>query len=397
VSGEQLSRTPLKVALISPYTLADCPAIAPGRQRPTPWTRNLALALARRNDCEVHVVAGIPPHCRGVPRQADDAGVRVHCFRTSGRFSTRLEYRWESGRVRRILRMIRPDLVHGQGLEGHAGLAALRSGYPAVVTIHGIVNRIFKGDDAYGTARRLELAGLEQLRHLIALNEYTLRQVAELRRDGLAGVQTFTIPNAVHPGLFELPALRSDGSEITLLFSGVLRKRKGLLDLLRALVLLKARGLRPRLLVAGIPPGGGDEYQTEVARTIDDELPGQVEWLGFVDPEQMPRVYSRADLVALPSYQETAPMVVAEGLAAGRPVIATTVGGVGEMIADGVNGYLVQPGEVEQLADRIQTLVRDEEQRRQFGRAARDYAEVTHHPEVVATKTVAVYRKIVEG
>jgi glycosyltransferase involved in cell wall biosynthesis len=391
--------TPLRVAIVSPYSLASIPALAPERLRPTPWTENLARALVKRADLEVHLLVGIAPHSRGVPRSLTRNSINFHFYRTSGRLATRTGYRWESLRVRQILRHIKPDVVHGQGVEGAAGAAALRSGYPALITVHGILNRIFaNAGDSHRRARQLELEALNQAHHIIALNDYTLKQVADLREDKLTGLKTYRIANAVAPALFDLTQPETAVSQPVILFCGVLRQRKGLLDLLQALVLLKQQGIKPLLQVAGIAPGDPqNDYHNQVTKLIHEALPGQVELLGLIAPADMPSLYDRSDLLVLPSYHENAPMVIAEAMAAALPVVAYETGGVGEMVTEGETGFLVAKGTIEQLAIQIGRLLGDTELRLRMGREARKQAARDHHPDVVAEQTVAAYRSVLSS
>jgi glycosyltransferase involved in cell wall biosynthesis len=80
------------------------------------------------------------------------------------------------------------------------------------------------------------------------------------------------------------------------------------------------------------------------------------------------RFYPHLDVLALPSYTEGLPNVVLEAFAAGVPVVATAVGGTPELVSDGVNGYLVAPGDCGTLAERILAVLSDDARRKDMGR-----------------------------
>jgi glycosyltransferase involved in cell wall biosynthesis len=91
-----------------------------------------------------------------------------------------------------------------------------------------------------------------------------------------------------------------------------------------------------------------------------------IEHLGPAPLEQRVKFFKQADLFVLPTYAEGMPVAVLEAMAAGLPVITTRVGGIPELIEDGVEGFLIAPGDVEALADRITRLIRDPSERRRM-------------------------------
>src|SRR5581483_5965360 len=93
-------------------------------------------------------------------------------------------------------------------------------------------------------------------------------------------------------------------------------------------------------------------------------------FLGY--QEDVAPFYSAFDAVVLPSANEGTPVSAIEALAGGRPVVATRVGGVPDVVRDGVDGFLVEPGDVDALADRLALLARDPELRTRMGESGRE-------------------------
>jgi glycosyltransferase involved in cell wall biosynthesis len=99
-------------------------------------------------------------------------------------------------------------------------------------------------------------------------------------------------------------------------------------------------------------------------------LDAHVDQLGPVALAERVAYFQRADIFILPTYAEGLPIAVLEAMAAGLPIITTPVGGIPELIEDGVDGLLIQPGDVQALAARIALLLGDAELRRQLGQRA---------------------------
>jgi glycosyltransferase involved in cell wall biosynthesis len=95
---------------------------------------------------------------------------------------------------------------------------------------------------------------------------------------------------------------------------------------------------------------------------------GRIEFLGWVD--DLSSVLSRWDVFVLPSLEEGFPLAALEAMATGLPVVASSVGGVPELVVDGKTGWLVPPGDVEALAARLHLLLSNPEQRLSMGAAA---------------------------
>jgi len=137
------------------------------------------------------------------------------------------------------------------------------------------------------------------------------------------------------------------------LFSGNLKQAKGPGVFVEALSRLARNGRAPLGIVVGSGP-----YQKTLEQAIRAErLTDQVRLVGVADHEAMPTWYAAANVVCLPSFMEGVPNVVLESLACGRPVVATQVGGIPE-IMDKTCGALVPPGDAERLAQAIAEVLR---------------------------------------
>jgi glycosyltransferase involved in cell wall biosynthesis len=156
-----------------------------------------------------------------------------------------------------------------------------------------------------------------------------------------------------------------------ILYAGVLTPRKGLIDLFRASELLRQRGIRHEVIVAGGGPDEGAEAEAEVRSAATDA----VQFIGPQPHESMPAVYRAADIFCLPSWWEAMPLSLLEAMATGLPVVATMVGDVPRVVESDVSGRLVPPRNPGALAEALEPLLRDPSLRASLGAAGRRRVE----------------------
>lgn len=221
---------------------------------------------------------------------------------------------------------------------------------------------------------------------LFALSESDEQRLNEM----LPTVPTTVVPNGVRlnldkPGTdllnFDLPSNR-----LLLFFVGKLITSKGIGDLLDAYEQLDNKCT---LFVAG--PPATEEYVERLER-FDEE---NVRYLGYADQDVLEAFYRRADLFVFPTRSDVFPLVTLEALAAGTPVVSTTVGGIPEQITD-ETGILVPPERPDEIAGAVDELLNDEQRRASMSEAAIERAKTEYSWDGVARKTVNVYERICE-
>jgi glycosyltransferase involved in cell wall biosynthesis len=185
------------------------------------------------------------------------------------------------------------------------------------------------------------------------------------------------------------PVEFSARAQAHLLFLGRLGHAKGSYDLLRAVHQLVQRHPDLRLILAG----NGELAQTrEAIRALG--LDNNVEVLGWVGVRAREQLLARAAVCVLPSYAEGLPMSVLEAMAAGLPVVASAVGGVPDMVTDGIEGRLVAPGDVAALVDALDAVLADDTLRRRMGMAGRNKAEAVFSTRLVLPQLEELYRQL---
>ena len=149
-------------------------------------------------------------------------------------------------------------------------------------------------------------------------------------------------------------------------FSGRIGRRKGFWDILDAIVILKKKGVKNiRLVVTG-------DGEVDKAHQLVSEkgLQGFVEIHGWMPSDRFQKLRETCSIFLLPSYDEGLPMAMIEAMSLGQIPITTPVGGIPDVIKDGKNGLLVEPGEPSSIAAAIDQLITDENLRNSLSEAA---------------------------
>jgi colanic acid/amylovoran biosynthesis glycosyltransferase len=150
-----------------------------------------------------------------------------------------------------------------------------------------------------------------------------------------------------------------------LLYTGRLSAAKGVPILLQALQQVVPH--HPNLVLTLV--GDGPDRAALETLAADLKLTSYLKFVGYQSQDAVCQYLLNSDIFVLPSFSEGLPVALMEALAAGVPVITTEIAGIGELVEDGVNGYLIPPGAVEPLVQRLKQLLEDADLRQRMGRA----------------------------
>jgi glycosyltransferase involved in cell wall biosynthesis len=178
------------------------------------------------------------------------------------------------------------------------------------------------------------------------------------------------LPNAIDTAPYRKVAWRRSrpaAAGARILYLGHLAGVKGTDDLLGSFARLATGGVPVSLDLAGDFQAAGDEARLRAAAGRDFGPGKTVRLIPPVSGEEKLACFERADLFVFPSHFEGMPMAVLEAMAAGLPIVATAIGGLPELVADGVNGFLVPPRDPAALAAAMAKLVGDEGLRARMG------------------------------
>lgn len=351
----------MRIAQVCPYDI-DRPG---GVQR---HILDTAVALSELG----HEVVVIAPRT-SVPA-TENSGIAIHRIGKAirlGLFGTGFEVSIALGRERKALATLMRDggfdIAHfhtpwtpflaPQALSGFSG--------PAAVTFHDTPSPALSGRLLAWLFRRLSRVLLPRFDLVLTPSDSP--------KDHLvtgAGQEIVVFPPCtdLRPFAAAAPQARFRDERINILFLGRLEPRKGAMLALMAYHRLRNSGLKLRLIMAG-----AGEQESALRAYVRDHGVAHVEFLGA--PSETASLFASADIFCAPSpYGESFGIVLAEAMAAGKPVVAAANAGYRTLLTGEAADFLVPPGSVEALAAAIETLARDEALRRRLGAWGREAA-----------------------
>ncbi|MCE0484476.1 MAG: glycosyltransferase family 4 protein [Methylacidiphilales bacterium] len=297
--------------------------------------------------------------------------------RKTGRASS--FFREDRAAIQAVLREIRPDLVHGWGTEDVYALAAVTSGFPAVISMQGILSHYVlhtQSDARMWFQALLELYLLRRTRALTCESRWA-RPILQRRAPR---AEITCIEYGAHPDFFEA-TWTPDPANPAAIFVGTVAARKGIQDALKAFATPELK--ETELWVVGSGP-------------LEDweNAPPNVKWLGRLDRARLIEKMSKAWCLVLPTRADTSPNVVKEGRVMGLPVVTTPCGGQSDYIEEGRNGFIVNPGDIANLTSRLHQLLSDFDFCRQRGLDGWEADRAIFRTDVMAEKFRALYREV---
>jgi glycosyltransferase involved in cell wall biosynthesis len=218
---------------------------------------------------------------------------------------------------------------------------------------------------------------------------------------GTASQRIDVIPNPIGPeilatALREQPSRCHDHSLPSVLYTGRLAPVKGFRPLLQAIEQVVASIPQAHFILAGPWQMVEQPEQWNLHKT--DVCTGEtISWLGHLPWQQLVKLYLQSGIFVQPSYYETFGIACIEAMAFGLPVVATTAGGLPEVVEDGVTGILVPAGDARALADAVICLLRDPERRCRMGRTGRERVLAEFTIERVVARTLTAYQQVVRN
>jgi glycosyltransferase involved in cell wall biosynthesis len=290
--------------------------------------------------------------------------------------------------IETYIKKLAPDVIHAHDVYG---LMVKSIAMPRVFTIHGQIYKDTLVSD--GRCRwlrsllwkHIELAGWAAQPHIISISPYV--------REQLTGIVTgviHDIDNPIGGDFFNIKRREETGR---IFCAAAICRRKNTLTLLRSFAKLHKAGVKAELRLSG---SGDREYINRVSGYIREQgLENNVKLLGRISYEAIQEELSRAAVFALVSLEENSPMGIEEAMAAGIPVVTSNRCGMPYMVRDGESGFLVDPNDPEDIAQRLKQLLENEELRKSMGAKSKEIAADRFHPDKVAVRTRDVYLRAI--
>ncbi|HUV62251.1 MAG TPA: glycosyltransferase family 4 protein [Sedimentisphaerales bacterium] len=294
-------------------------------------------------------------------------------------------------RIGSLLKQLKPDIVHFQACT----FLAADCEQPHILTIHGIAERDALWDRRRrflrGPRRRLlkltEDYGRRRVPHVVLISEYAREFIPSensIRKtwliDNPVADSYFTIERAFEPG--------------RIFCCSRIRPLKNILGMIQAFALVVQQFPQAQLRIAGTAEA---TYLRACEKQIKAMgVQGKVHFLGNISIEDVQRELSRANCLVVPSFQENAPLTIAEAMAGGVPVVAAKVGGIPGMLKNGETGLLIDPHNIKSIAQAVQKILSDEPLARSMGLRGRQAAERRFKASIVCEKTLRAYQEVLE-
>lgn len=177
---------------------------------------------------------------------------------------------------------------------------------------------------------------------------------------------------------------------ITVLFvGGVGAQEKGLYDIIKAMPIVLKRFKNVQFLFVACSGIGKLDTICE-----KKEFASYARFVGYLLGDEKIKAFTQSDIFILPSYAEGLPTTMLEAMAAGLPIIATSVGAIPEIIEDGKDGFLIEPGDHYALAERILRLAEDKILRRKMGKNNMNKIRKRYDRAVVVRKLDNLYAEM---
>jgi len=292
-------------------------------------------------------------------------------------------------KLRRLLRRLKPDIVHVHYIYNRA--------FPLNLAFWKIKNLIVStwGSDivAYTPKERWNQSFykrfiLKQAKFITATSHYLARETAKYAPPNK---EIHVIPFGIDEGIF-IPSnkvSRKKDTTVTLGFVKHLLPKYGLEYLIQAMALVVVKYPDTCLIMAG--KGEMEEKLKGMVHNLG--LEQNVSFTGFIPHEEVPALLQSIDIFVMPSCFEAFGVAAVEAEAMEVPVVATRVGGIPEAVSDGVTGILVEPRNPEQLAEAIVKLIEDPELRLRLGKEGRRYVLENYRWEENAAEMARLYQQ----
>ena len=283
---------------------------------------------------------------------------------------------------------LQPDLIHAHDTYG---IMVKDLSIPKVFTVHGFIY----GDTLLANGRfkwlrsklweYVEKRSWAKQPNIISISPYVREKVS-----AVSSAIIYDIDNPISEQFFTIKRNEKVGTICT---SAVICPRKNSLQLIKAVGLLVAEGYNIQLRIAGSV--SDQAYAQEQQQWISDNgLAEHIHLLGRISSDKVINELTTASIYALTSLEENSPMGIEEAMAAGVPVVTSNRCGMPYMVKNGETGYLINPFDEKNIADKLKKILDDNQLRLAMGEKSKMLARDLYHSDNVARRTYAVYQEL---
>lgn len=260
--------------------------------------------------------------------------------------------------IKKLLKTNKPDVVHihmsyrGSFYRKYAiHKLCQKNDVPNIIHLHGSEFQKWYNESNKRTQNKIRTM-LRECSMFIVLGEKWNAVINNIEPQ----TNTLVVSNTIHIPKY---TVRWNDTKFQILFLGVLIKRKGVEDLIKAVGLLKKNNKLGNLHFVIV--GAGEEKEHLKKLTKEQQVEQWIEFAGWTNGVTKEKYLKESQALVLPSYNEGLPIAVLEAISYGLPIIATDVGDMAAAVKNGQNGFLIQPGDIQGLSEKIVRLCSDKE------------------------------------
>ncbi len=319
--------------------------------------------------------------------------IYVESYKDGGKFTKLLKGICGYIYFAKVLLVDKPDLVHIHSSFGPSFYRKMPFIYMASWARKPIINHIHGADfdefyvNTSEKKKRQVKRVYSKCTRLIALSDEWKERLSKIvTEDKITVIENYSV---LHEDALEERLHRPSNNLI--LFLGELGKRKGCYDIPKVAKRVIQAVPDVKFILAGT---GSQEDEIAIKQLFADiGIDEYILFPGWVRGEQKDRLLREADIFFLPSYNEGMPMSILDAMGYGLPIVSTKVGGISKIVYDGKNGYLTEPGRVENMADNIVCILQDDRLRIKMGKCSMENVKIHHS----LTKHLEALKTVYEG
>ena len=356
---------------------------------PPIYIRNLLEGFRGFPECKLNLL------CLGRHEKPPEIvnGIKVYRIKEAIFLKTLLTPVFYKKKIQSIIKEISPDIIDLH--MPHKGFILKGLKIPTVITVHGIVPEQLK----HGIVpkhkmliapfyRKFWFEGFKIADCIICFNEHDV----EYLKENNISKRVLTIPVPRSKRYFT----NKEKDKYKVLSVGVLNERKNHLSTLKAIKKVKEKIPEIKFcIIGGVSGEGSVVYRQRLSDYISEHsLAGNVKIISGMENDQIINEYSTSALYIQFSTQESFPATVIEAFAGKTPVIGSDIPGTKEAIINGETGFLVDLNDIEELAQKIEYLLKNDNLRIEMGEKAQKYAKQRFSTETVARQRIDLYREL---
>jgi len=352
------------------------------------YINKLLRYLSYRDDIELHVVT-----FGNETKQFKAGNLNIHMVKKIIRRPGPLTI-LQTLSLKRKIEEINPDIINLYGAASSAAYwmaaALIKNKYPFALTVVGIWSKDIKYISKKPIPFLIFLIEVMVRKYVIPRVPNIIAQTSSTKGliSRMADAKIYVVSGGVEfEQIQQIPPADLDETPDIFVVAG-LERIKGV-DILLKSIPIALKSVPELKIYIG---GSGSQERRLKSLTKELNLEGHVRFLGFITEEKF-QYYKACKIAIVPSRWDSQPNTLLEAMASGKPVVASNVGGIPDTMVDGETGFLFESENVEELADKIVMLLKDESLRKKMGDAARERARERDWARI-AEKTMEVYRDI---